>query len=418
MKTARRCKLWLPRKNRFCANIPLHDSLYCGNHNPKLEAQRISCPLDPSHSIYRRKVKQHVKRCPFLKQPQSFKLLEPFFKKGINGGRDFEEEEESFGAGNIVTPRTKRQAMYEMTVIEFYELITKIEAAYASIATSSDIQESFKEPQACKIWMNQEVERKKSYREKQVQHASILGNLEEFGVLEDPTKLGCRTVSSDYAVVEFGAGRGYLSHALADCYGIRKADRRLRQKESMVLERLRVDIEDLDLKAIESLKGVPYLAVGNHLCGSAIDLILRCCLLPKQTTETRSGDTCNLRGLAVATCCHHLCQWKHYINKSYLSDLGINKDDFHVITSITNWDVCAAPGKSIEKKSCNKGVKEIIHGMTEPEMAALRSKCKAIIDMGRLMWVKQLGGFTADIVKYVPSSISRENNLLVAKYMQ
>ena len=24
----RRCKFWLPKKNRFCANLPLHDSLY------------------------------------------------------------------------------------------------------------------------------------------------------------------------------------------------------------------------------------------------------------------------------------------------------------------------------------------------------------------------------------------------------
>lgn len=27
----------------------------------------------------------------------------------------------------------------------------------------------------------------------------------------------------------------------------------------------------------------------------------------------------NLRGLAIATCCHHLCQWKNYIsNQTYL----------------------------------------------------------------------------------------------------
>lgn len=54
--------------------------------------------------------------------------------------------------------------------------------------------------------------------------------------------------------------------------------------------------------------------------------------------------------------------------------------------------------------------------MTAIERAILGLKCKAIIDMGRLKWVKQLSGFTSELVKYVPSSISPENHLLVAKY--
>jgi tRNA:m4X modification enzyme len=30
-----------------------------------------------------------------------------------------------------------------------------------------------------------------------------------------------------------------------------------------------VAVEDLNLNAVESLRGVPYLAIGKHLCGPA-----------------------------------------------------------------------------------------------------------------------------------------------------
>lgn len=61
------------------------------------------------------------------------------------------------------------------------------------------------------------------------QQASILGNLEEFGVLN--SSIGSESCDRDGsfgddnvvpAVVEFGAGRGYLTQMLADCYGIEK----------------------------------------------------------------------------------------------------------------------------------------------------------------------------------------------------
>lgn len=77
------------------------------------------------------------------------------------------------------------------------------------------------------------VFRKLPFQEKHVlQQASILGNLEEFGVLkssgagtvkEQLNNNGSSVDDNDIpAVVEFGAGRGYLTQMLADCYGINK----------------------------------------------------------------------------------------------------------------------------------------------------------------------------------------------------
>ncbi|KAK9287987.1 hypothetical protein L1049_016432 [Liquidambar formosana] len=399
----------------------------------------------------------HIKRCPLLKQVQSL-TLQPYYQKGINGGKEDEKEEETLtptlGFLENTTSEMKRNAVYNMTVPEFSNLVSKIEAIHSSIC--NDIRDSYKVPEACGVWIKREVDRKLPFQEKHVlQQVSILGNLEEFGVLKNSVRdvIGERcdcdglagVDNSVPAVVEFGAGRGYLTQMLADCYGIErvflverksyklKADRSLRQKERLILERLRIDIEDLNLNAVESLRGVPYLAIGKHLCGPATDLTLRCCLWKQcnQDNVVNCSGNHYLRGLAIATCCHHLCQWKHYINKGYLSSLGITKEDFHAITWFTSWAVDADHGsdlldaidcrvhlQSIGKKECGgdaSGVEEIVRNMKAVERAVFGFMCKEIIDMGRLMWVKE-HGLETQLVKYVPSNISPENHLLIAKH--
>ncbi|KAF5206813.1 Kinesin, partial [Thalictrum thalictroides] len=359
--------------------------------------------------------------------------LQPFYKKGINGGwnensSDIGRMDKSLfnGVSEIITSHMKRSAVYKMTVSEFLGLINKIKSIHSFIC--SDLQDSYKIPEACSLWMKREVDGKLPFQEKHVlQQASILGNLDDFGLLSSSaqgasnTELEERNDNGVPAVVEFGAGRGYLTQMLADCYGIQKvylverrsyklkADRSLRQKENLILERLRIDIEDLDLHGIESLKRVPYLAIGKHLCGPATDLTLRCCLREhcSQDKVVFASDN-HLRGLAVATCCHHLCQWKHYINKSYFSNMEVTKDDFHAITWFTSWAVDADhssenfdvadqrssvdSGKEIEECGENVlGPADIVRNMSPSERAALGFMCKDIIDMGRLMWIKKHG---------------------------
>lgn len=339
----------------------------------------------------------------------------------------------------------KRNAVYGMTVPEFFKLIDKIKSIHESIC--KDIKKSYKMPAACGLWTNREVDGKLPFQEKHVlQQASILGNMEDFKVIKHFVNGMGRESSGDYdgasAVVEFGAGRGYLTQMLADCYGIKsvylverksyklKADRSLRQKESLRLERLRIDIEDLDLNAVESLKGVHYLAIGKHLCGPATDLTLRCSLGGQQPQDCAVWHNAGPypSGLAIATCCHHLCQWKQYINRSYLLNLGINKEDFHAITWFTSWAVDADHGSDIPDVIDSRlqiltiegelrhdaGVEGIVRNIKAVERALLGFMCKEIIDQGRLVWIKE-HGLDAELIKYVPANISPENHLMIAR---
>lgn len=228
--------------------------------------------------------------------------------------------------------------------------------------------------------------------------------------------------------IEFGAGRGYLANALYECFGQPdllfverraykfKADRALRKVGKM--ERIRIDIEDLDLAGVESLRGREFVGAGKHLCGPATDATLRCCLgsgngnesrngsrngngtssgigdertienggdengskgrdsksgsgertrrnqanghcadvsndatgreqaasLPAASPDLRSGLDASREapfcsGVAVATCCHHLCSWRTYVNKAFFRRLGFSPAEFHMLTWLTSWCV-------------------------------------------------------------------------------
>jgi len=61
-----------------------------------------------------------------------------------------------------------------------------------------------------------------------------------------------------------------------------------------------------------------------------------------------------------------------------------------------------------------EGAEGIIRNMKAADRAAVGFMCKDIIDMGRFMWIKEQG-LEAKLVKYVPSNISPENRLLIAR---
>ncbi|URE02474.1 U11-48K-like CHHC zinc finger [Musa troglodytarum] len=92
-----------------------------------------------------------------------------------------------------------------------------------------------------------------------------------------------------------------------------RADRSLRQNQNIILEHLRID-----------------------------NLTMRCCLNREynQSEETHSTSL-HLQGIALATCCHHLCQWKHYTKTKFLLSLGITEEEFHAMTWFTSWAVDA-----------------------------------------------------------------------------
>ena len=112
-----------------------------------------------------------------MKQVQSL-TLQPFYQKGINSGieEDDPEEDQTMRPPKVenstlpndnndntdsrfldhVTSELKRNAVYSMSVSEYCKLIEKIESVHESM--SRDIQDSYKIPEACGIWIKREVD--------------------------------------------------------------------------------------------------------------------------------------------------------------------------------------------------------------------------------------------------------------------
>ncbi|KAG6547869.1 hypothetical protein Mapa_010689 [Marchantia paleacea] len=351
----------------------------------------------------------------------------------------------------------KRSAITALSEREFLELVRRIESSHEA-SRSEAVEEWFLQPPQCLQWWDRNRDRRLPFQEKHVsQQASMLGNFEAFGLLkrddndDDATKLGGDRESR--AFVEFGAGRGYLSQMLCDSYGVSsvvlverkaykyKADRTLRQLTGVSVERLRTDIEDLYLKGVEVLQGRRYVAVSKHLCGPATDLTLRCCLnevssSAAELTDQKGLDSSPvLEGVGIATCCHHLCQWRSYVNKQYFREIGFSEADFNMITWLTSWAVNESgehaevenpeaeknPEQRVVKDGTSSGAEiaaprlsEAMDAMDVGARAELGRKCKHLIDFGRLLFVRR-HGMSAKIVKYISAAVSPENKLLLAR---
>ena len=96
----------------------------------------------------------HVKRCLLLKQAQSL-TLQPSYQKGINGGRDNDDQEEEEKVEDLaaikkpgseslndISSEMKRRVVYGMSVPDFCKLIGKFEAVPGLIC--KDIRDSYK----------------------------------------------------------------------------------------------------------------------------------------------------------------------------------------------------------------------------------------------------------------------------------
>ncbi|TRY94405.1 hypothetical protein DNTS_027944 [Danionella cerebrum] len=285
--------------------------------------------------------------------------------------------------------------------------------------------------------------------------ASILGNMESMELL-GPKR----------CYIEFGAGKGKLSHwiriALKDAEDVHfllversstrfKVDGKHKNADS-AFERLQVDIQHLDLGKVPLMKakGLPVIGVGKHLCGAATDLTLRC-LFEHNCTK---GDTEPLKkraklhnadhhimsvpsmdkepvvsGLAIALCCHHRCDWKHYVGKEFFRQRGLGRKEFDAFRRLSSWATCGMTrfsSETTEKATKSKMEEEEEHEMSEEALPdtlncfmpvedreQIGRLCKCLIDKGRVDYL-QRKGFETSLKYYTSRDVSLENVLLTA----
>lgn len=142
------------------------------------------------------------------------------------------------------------------------------------------------------------------------------------------------------------------------------------------------------------------MAYSKHLCGVATDLSLRCLARFRDSGGVVSG-------MVIALCCHQLCSYDSYFNPTYLSDLGISRDDFNMIAMISTWAVCGEPVRGSDEEHWT--------GMSYLEREELGYMCKRVLDYGRVKQLEALGA-SCELVYYVDRSTSKENMALLCTW--
>jgi tRNA:m4X modification enzyme len=191
--------------------------------------------------------------------------------------------------------------------------------------------------------------------------------------------------------------------------------------------------------------------------------------------ETASSNKCCVSTILIALCCHHKCTWQSVVNREFLQSIGIEEQDFVLLTKLSSWAVDGQEEKVGEKKErarnldlggesdAKNGVemkdvvniqpkreklrarnkreklaassstdlsstttttttthdaseyhsRQYITGLSQLQRAAIGRTCKRLIDLTRIRYLESLG-YSVTMVEYVEEEHTLENVLLVA----
>ncbi|XP_011501388.1 PREDICTED: tRNA:m(4)X modification enzyme TRM13 homolog [Ceratosolen solmsi marchali] len=386
MADVEHCQFYLERKKRYCRMTVKKDKRFCGEHQSnynelnKIINERIPCPLDLSHTIYKSKLSKHLKVCN-AKVNESIQPI--YIVKGINLGK------------SAISPNEIRLPEIDQSIINI--VLNKIEKSYDKLP---EIPEEILKHEVLEKELSNPIygtEAKKHL----LQASSLLGHLAQADLINDNT-----------CFIEFGAGRGKLTYWLVQMIKDRrntsvvlidrsshrhKRDNKLKnEKFEINVTRVRADIGDINLNDIPAVSDMPVrVAFAKHICGAGADLTFRC--------MTNLIKNCNGSkvGIVVAFCCHHRCEYSHYVGHNYLENEGFTKDEFPILFKIASWATC--------------GIKQ--YNKTDSKRESIGRKSKTLINWGRLEYLKSFG-FNGRLVYYITRDTTLENMCIIATFIR
>jgi tRNA:m4X modification enzyme len=437
LQTWTQCCYLMTKKQRLCNIARAPNSLYCGNHMQSMckdtaiseSDQRIPCPIDPSHTIYLRNRDAHIKICNAGKHQQVLESL-PYFCQNCNSGLSSETTTEEEADPALLLQ--KINSAFEEVVID---LLEKEDENKDSTTVDTRIRTALCGEQSAFNRLRH-VE----------QDIAIVNKLMQYHLLDDNTTLSPKTIPSTY--IEFGAGKGLLTQSIHLCdrsasfllierSGNRRKIDRFLQEEQCKIQRLRMDIRDCYLPKVpdflpsEHADSRRVVAVAKHLCGVASDLSIRA------MSHLEASSNLN-RGLAIATCCHHCCQYDDYAGKDWLKRWSITSKEFELLRKWSGWAhldrTISSRRKPKELKDDNKNeqVIEDKHDdideehnsdnavsvrptcLSEEEMPIIGKKVKRILDYGRVLYLRNTLNMKVKYVQYCDATLSPECMLILA----
>uniref|UniRef100_A0A3B4AIA2 tRNA:m(4)X modification enzyme TRM13 n=1 Tax=Periophthalmus magnuspinnatus TaxID=409849 RepID=A0A3B4AIA2_9GOBI len=400
-----RCAFFVERKKRFCKMIVGKGKRFCGEHAAMVSDYKLTVSED--------KLEKHLKKCNSREKPKPVYYVED---RNAGSGDEAQTTEVTL---NVILSRLQ---------CELEEKVLSHAALQEELDNPKNGESAYKHLR---------------------QQASILGHIAALGLLR-----------GGHCFVEFGAGRGKLSHWIHEALRgqpelqvllVERSSTRFKVDGKHAdgeaeFERLQVDIQHLDLGKVPLLreKGLPVVGVGKHLCGAATDLALRCLMEKPSCSESKEppakrlkstepcpepawscspaepwGSALAVAGLTVALCCHHRCQWRHYVGKDFFTQRGLGADHFSAFCRMSSWATCGLRLTNCNASAPNQTNQDEEHQDQKvqeedpSEREHVGQLCKLLIDCGRLHYLHQKG-FTGHLSRYVSSEVTLENVLLTA----
>jgi len=279
------------------------------------------------------------------------------------------------------------------------------------------------------------------------QQSGIAGHLADIGAF------GERGLA---AIVEFGAGSGFLASAVqlgfrtqteragSHFYLIDRQTPPMRRGDKRMAKgsctRIKCDLADLHLRGLVEGQGAASRAaeaggdevaagcgavagIGKHLCGVATDLSLRCfaelsdpaaadSLSPPSSSSSRVPRAPRLqpRYLALAPCCYHRCRWSSLVGREALAAAGVTSAMFRLAARLSPMGHNVAAKVDAEEADGEREEAGDDEASVKREIARLFVR---LVNGARSQYLAERG-WTSRVVRYVPRDVTPQNILLLA----
>ena len=456
------CELYIIKKDRYCHFEKYKGSEYCVYHRIQEKDEYLICPYDPKHRILKHKYKNHLKVCNTLSNKKNLENNEWYIKEFNKAKPDknhiLPNEEELNKLYNIKFELISSEEFehYIKIILKSYEIAKNL---YDKYIKDNDLENYVNKT------LNVNLKNKDIYYsisginvdiDNDLKHTEQRQHLEKHSIQNEALsdlvfKSGLMNKDSENSiVVEFGAGKGGLSEAinkenndkaiyiLLERAGVRFKKENKNQKYHSI--RFKTDIINFNLNYIDNLdkitkeekqkklleeKGYNIIGIAKHICGCAFDISL--------TSIFNYSQQEKIKGLVMATCCHHICRVELLNHLYYYTDtLNLNLKEIIFLFKSTSWLFSHDEIQKIKEEKFKKDNKDKNEIIIEDEKIKNKEQinnifqkynldrkyigilAKYIIDIGRCICLINKGFSKTLYLKYCSNSITTENNVILA----
>jgi tRNA:m4X modification enzyme len=429
-----RCRYFLKHKNRSCTALVRQDSEYCPVHDPA--AQRVPCPYGP-HTVRAADLAGHLHVCPgFANRPEAH----PAFVVGCNKVTAApwpSAAVEDVEVGQIPSEfasasNTLFTSQHTLNAAQVSEAVTRLElfAAAGELGSAKHAQQrlaivrhidAFFSPSGVGLDVTDgsvgfvEFGAGKAGLALAISVAYpgapiVVVDRQGFRDCKDKTIVRApqKSARAEGQTEASAPTEGTASSGLVDDEAVPVA-----ASEPAVVVRVKMDVGDFSFRRFlhEGVTWYPadtaralqrvtrWVAVGKHLCGGCTDMSLRS--VASHSTPSSGNNvvevsdaassptmTAGFVGLAIATCCHHLCTADTFFDGSVEPGLaGFAK-------SVASWATAGSDAPA-DKVSVGAAAKDWLD-------AKRCDKLRAVFPH-------------VDCVRYIAATVTPENRLLLAR---